>query len=378
MSWPGAVFLGVIQGLTEFLPVSSDGHLSVAEMLLPGFSQVGVLFDVMVHLGTLAAIALYFRRLLADEATALASADPARRRSAVRLALLLLVATIPTGIIGILLKGVVEKTKTDPLFVGGMEIVTGLLLAISARRASGVRGREQTRWSDAAWIGAAQGFAVLPGLSRSASTISVAILLGLAPGWAAAFILLMAIPAILGAAGWELLSAWRDQGGAFFAGPDFGPYLLGAAVAAIVGYLTIGWLIKLAENRRIHLFAAYCVLFGLAVALLLPRPERTTSSLSSRAAEAVRVSGRESDDRIDDHAAGERQREAAVEAEGRVLPGSRQCGEQDQKVEAAARQDRGEVLDPSPRRHADAGAECAVESGHVGARSAAPGAAGGV
>lgn len=377
MSWPGAVVLGVIQGLTEFLPVSSDGHLSVAQMLMPDFSQVGVLFDVMVHLGTLTAIALYFRRLLADEATALASSDPARRRSAVRLALLLLVATIPTGIIGILLKGVVEKTKTDPLFVGSMEIVTGLLLAISARRASGVRGREQTRWSDAAWIGAAQGFAVLPGLSRSASTISVAILLGLAPGWAAAFILLMAIPAILGAAGWELFSAWRDQGGAFFAGPDFGRYLLGAVVAAIVGYLTIGWLITLAQNRRIHLFAAYCVLFGLAVALLLPRPQRS-SSLSSGAAEAVRVNGREPNDRVDNHAAGERQREATVEAEGRVLPGGRQGGEQHKKVEAAARQDRGEVLDPSPRRHADAGAECAVESGHVGARGAAPGAAGGV
>jgi undecaprenyl-diphosphatase len=377
MSWPGAVVLGVIQGLTEFLPVSSDGHLSVAEMLLPGFSQVGVLFDVMVHLGTLAAIALYFRRLLADEATALASADPVRRRSAVHLALLLLVATIPTGIIGLLLKGVVEKTKTDPVFVGAMEIVTGLLLAISAWRASGVRGREQTRWSDAAWIGAAQGFAVLPGLSRSASTISVAILLGLAPGWAAAFILLMAIPAILGAAGWELLSAWRDKGSAFFAGPDFGRYLLGAVVAAIVGYLTIGWLIKLAQNRRIHFFAAYCVLFGLAVALLLPRPQKT-SSLSLRAAEAVGVNGRKSDDRVDDHAAGKCQREAAVEAEGRVLPGGRQGREEDQKVEATARQDRGEVLDPSPRRHADAGAECAVESGHVGARSAAPGAAGGV
>jgi undecaprenyl-diphosphatase len=97
MSWPGAVLLGLIQGLTEFLPVSSDGHLSVAQMLLPGFSQVGVLFDVLVHLGTLAAILLFFRRTLADGAAALASPEKARRMSAARLLLLLVVATIPTA-----------------------------------------------------------------------------------------------------------------------------------------------------------------------------------------------------------------------------------------------------------------------------------------
>jgi undecaprenyl-diphosphatase len=378
MSWPGAVLLGLIQGLTEFLPVSSDGHLSVAQMLLPGFSQVGVLFDVLVHVGTLAAIVIYFRRLLSAEAAALVSKEPARRTSAARLALLMLLATIPTGIVGLLLKGLVERAKTDPVFVGGMEILTGLLLAISARRASGARGREQTRWSDALLIGTAQGLAVLPGLSRSASTISVAILLGLAPGWAAGFTLLIAIPAILGAAGWEVFSAWREQGSAFFASADFGRYLLGAAVAAVVGYVTIGWLIRLAENRRIHAFAIYCVLFGLAVALLLPRPARTAAR-PSRSAESMRVDAREPDHRVHDHAARERQSQTAVEAKGCVLPGGRQGGEQNEKVEAASRQDRREVLDPPPRRHAEPGTQGgAIESRHVGARSAAATAAGGV
>ena len=271
MTWIEAVILGVVQGLTEFLPVSSDGHLSAAEMLMPRFGQVGLLFDVMVHVGTLVAIVIYYRKFLADEIAGLFAEDKAKRFEAWRFALLLLVATIPTGIVGLAIKPLVEQTKTNPRFVGSMEILNGLYLAVSALRRGGRKTRTTTTFLDAAIIGAVQGLAVLPGLSRSASTITFGLLLGLAPHWAADFTFLLAVPAIVGAAGVEIFSAWRHEGGAFFATPDFGKYLLGAAVAGVVGYMTIGVLIRLVSTRKVHWLAVYCILFGLVLIFLFPR-----------------------------------------------------------------------------------------------------------
>jgi undecaprenyl-diphosphatase len=271
MSWLEAAVLGLIQGLTEFIPVSSDGHLSAAEMLMPGFGQVGLLFDVVVHVGTLTAILVYYRKLLRREISGLFAADSAERRRAWRLALLLLVATAPTAAVGLLLRPVVETTKLDPRFVGSMEILTGLYLAVSWLRREGPKDRDTMPWRDAVLIGVVQGFAVLPGLSRSASTIAVGLLLGLTARWAADFTFLLAIPAIAGAASLELFSAYRESGAAFFPTPDFGKYILGAAVAGVVGYATIGFLIRLVSTRKVHLFAVYCILFGLALILFFPR-----------------------------------------------------------------------------------------------------------
>jgi undecaprenyl-diphosphatase len=267
MNWWYAVLLGLVQGLTEFIPVSSDGHLSAAEMLLPGFTQVGVLFDVMTHLGTLVAVLFFFRKFLRDETRALVAGEPQTRRAAWELVGFLALATVPTGLIGVLLKGFVERTKHDPDFVGAMEIVTGALLAVSFLARRDGRDRGAMRRSDELLIGAAQGLAVLPGLSRSASTIAVGLMLGLTGRWAATFSFLLVIPAILGAAGLEIFSAWQERGPAFFGGPEFPRYLLGAVVAGAVGYATIGWMIRLAATRWIHVFAIYCLLFGLALIL---------------------------------------------------------------------------------------------------------------
>jgi undecaprenyl-diphosphatase len=270
MSWLDAIILGVIQGLTEFIPVSSDGHLSAAEMLMPRFGQVGLLFDVMVHVGTLTAILVYYRVLLREEIVGLFASDAVQRRRAWRLAVLLLVATVPTGIVGLLMKPMVESTKHDPRFVGAMEILTGLYLAVSYFRKPGQKDRETMTYLDAAVIGAVQGLAVLPGLSRSASTIAFGLLLGFAARWAADFTFLLAIPAIVGAAGLEIVSALRHEGPGFFATPDFGRYLVGAAVAAIVGYMTIGFLIRMVSTRKVHVFALYCFAFGLVLIFLFP------------------------------------------------------------------------------------------------------------
>lgn len=123
---------------------------------------------------------------------------------------------------------------------------------------------------DAFIIGTVQGFAVLPGLSRSASTIGFGLLLGLTGRWAADYTFLLAIPAIVGAAGVEILSALRHQGAGFFTTPDFGKYALGAAVAGLVGYTTIGFLIRMVSTRRVHGFAIYCFVFGLVLIFFFP------------------------------------------------------------------------------------------------------------
>lgn len=270
MSWLEAIVLGVIQGLTEFIPVSSDGHLSAAQMLMPRFGQVGLLFDVMVHVGTLTAILVYYRKLLRQEASGLFAADSGQRRAAWRLFLLLLLATIPTGIVGLALKHSVEATKSNARFVGAMEILTGVYLALSYFRREGKKDRATMTWLDAIVIGSVQGLAVLPGLSRSASTIAFGLFLGFTARWAADFTFLLVIPAIVGAAGVEILSAVRQQGSSFFATPDFARYLAGAAAAGVVGYLTIGFLIRMVSTRKVHWFAVYCFVFGLALIFLFP------------------------------------------------------------------------------------------------------------
>src|SRR4029079_16623154 len=150
---------------------------------------------------------------------------------------------------GLLMKPYVEQTKTDPRFVGAMEIVSGLYLAMSYLRKNGTKTRETMTYLDAFVIGAVQGLAVLPGLSRSASCIGFGLLLGLTGRWAADFTFLLAIPAIVGAAGVEVVSTLRHEGAGFFSTPDFAKYLGGAAVAAGIGYLTIGILIRLVATR---------------------------------------------------------------------------------------------------------------------------------
>jgi undecaprenyl-diphosphatase len=270
VSWPDAIILGLIQGLTEFIPVSSSGHLSAAELLMPRFGQVGLLFDVMVHVGTVAAILVYYRRLLRGELGAVTGAEAGGRRRAWRLVGLVLVATVPTGIIGVGMKPIVEQVKSSPRVVGAMELMTAAILVAASLLRGGTKDRDTMTWRDALIIGIAQGLAVLPGLSRSGSTIGAGLIVGLQGVWAADFAFLLAVPAILGAGGVEVLSALRHGEAGFFATADFGRYLVGAAVAALVGYATIGFLIRMVASRRLRYFAIYCVAFGLVLIFLFP------------------------------------------------------------------------------------------------------------
>jgi len=262
-----AILLGVVQGLTEFLPVSSSGHLAFVQNVVPGFRQAGLLFDVMLHVGTLVALFVYYRKLIAGEARNVVSRDPVERARGWKLALLIVVATIPTAIVGLLLKKTVEGAFRNLAAVGVAELATALLLVVSALRRRGASNRDSMTYAQAAVIGAFQGIAVLPGLSRSGSTIAAAILVGCAGRWAADFSFLLAIPGIAGAAFVENYGAFRRYGAAFFETGDFVKYCVGAAVAGVVGYLTIAWMIKLVSDRRVHYFAIYCALFGIALLL---------------------------------------------------------------------------------------------------------------
>jgi len=257
MSWWQAVFLGVLQGVTEFLPVSSSGHLALAQRLIPGFHQPGVLFDAMLHLGTAAAIVVFERRELARWL---------RGAAGLRLLFLLVVGTAATAIPGLPLRHLAEAAFLRPAWVGAGLLLTGLVVLGTRFLDGGDSREESTSWRQAAAIGLAQGFAVFPGISRSGSTIAAGLGAGLEREWAARFSFLLAVPAIAGATLVELVGA-RGQLGVVGAG-FWQACLLGSVAAAISGYFALGLVIRTVGSRVFHRFAWYCLPLGALVLML--------------------------------------------------------------------------------------------------------------
>ena len=174
-----ALWLGVLQGATEFLPVSSSGHLALAESLLPGGQEPELLFDLLLHLATLLAIAVILRRRILDLALAglslLSGRDSAARRTDRRWLGLLVVASVPTALLGLALRELVGEARGQPVWVGASLLVTAALLILSERVGRRDRGAADLGVGDAVVIGAVQGLAVMPGISRSGSTIAAAL-----------------------------------------------------------------------------------------------------------------------------------------------------------------------------------------------------------
>lgn len=254
-----AILLGIVQGITEFLPISSDGHLAIVQHYLPNFEQPGLLFDVLLHVGTLGAILLYF---LSDVLRLLAA--PFRQSSEARrdrrMLVLIVAASVPTAIIGLTLKHAVEQWMENMLVVALMLMLTGTLLFVGERyRRHGRRGETSLTVTDAVLTGIAQGLAVLPGLSRSGSTIATLLFRGVDGETAARFSFLMAIPAIAGAA----LLSFRDLGA--LPSGDIPAYLAGAGVAFLVGLCAIRVLLNVIRRQRLVWFAIYCWLIGAAL-----------------------------------------------------------------------------------------------------------------
>lgn len=262
-----ALFLGLLQGLTEFLPVSSSGHLVLAQSLMPGFSQPGVLFDVTLHLGTLVAVCLYFWSDLRAMLLSLFSSNHAEAADTRRLLGLLIVGSIPTAVLGLVFRRQFEAMFNDLHGNGIWFIITGVLLFFTDRVA--VRGRTLSAMTliDAVIIGIAQGLSIIPALSRSGSTIAAGVFLGLDRQLLVRYSFLLSIPAVAGAFVLEFASHWSTAAEGF----DLLTYGVGTLAAGIVGYWSIAVLLQMTRSRRLSVFGYYCVAIGVLSLFLASR-----------------------------------------------------------------------------------------------------------
>ena len=255
------IILGIIQGLTEWLPISSTGHLKIAEHFLqfPG-SQGSLLFDFTLHIGTLIVVLIFFRSDIRNILSALIRLDFKTEHG--KVIPLIVVGTIPAIAIGVLLKEPVEQTFQNLLPIAAAFILFGTVLYSSK---VGNEEKDSIGYSTAIMIGIAEGIAIIPGVSRSGATIAIALLLGLKREKAFKFSFLLSIPAIIGAVGY---TAYKDYGTLASAGLGWTEILVGVAVAMIVGYLAIKLLWKILAKKKFHLFAFYCWLLSVVLIAL--------------------------------------------------------------------------------------------------------------
>ena len=247
-----AVGLGFLQGLTEFLPVSSSGHLVLGQRLL-GLTEPELLFDVAVHAGTLLAVVAVFWRDLWDMLRGLWDpAGPGRR-----LIWLVVAGSIPTAILGLAARDFFERMFSSLAAVGIALLLTGALVWVTRYLPRGHRDLNRTGAGRAFWVGLAQGLAITPGLSRSGTTISVGLMLGLERRLAAHYSFLLSIPAVGGA----LLLQGREA--ILAGGAPLTPLVVGGLAAAVSGYGALRLLLGVVQAGRLHLFAPYCWLLGL-------------------------------------------------------------------------------------------------------------------
>lgn len=272
MDFLHAAALGIVQGLTEFLPVSSSGHLVLFQNLF-GFHEPELFFDICLHVGTLIAIFLVFWKEILAILTTLFRLPVLIRQSgglkplfesneSVRIALLIVLGTIPTGILGVFFQGVADQLFSSVRTVGGMLIITGTLLWITRRHVALGRPVLALTFKDAITIGFIQGLAIIPGISRSGATISAALLMGVDREVAGRYSFLLSIPAIIGALVMGLEADMLKQSSV-----GLGMVLFGTAMAAIVGYVALVVLMRLVRKGKLSVFSPYCWTIGTLVFL---------------------------------------------------------------------------------------------------------------
>ena len=260
------ILLGVIQGLTEFLPVSSSGHLVIFENLL-GFKEPEILFDAFLHLGTLLAVCIFFRSDLKKMIRELWDFAVSGRKTGAglgfhaKMALMVGVGSIPTALIGLIFKDPLEELFGSVTLVGFMLVATGVIVGITK-----FIPRDHAKWDQVGiWmalaIGTAQGMAIIPGISRSGSTIVCALLLGLGRETAGRFSFLLSIPAIIGAVGLQLDSGAITRVGA-------APLMVGFLSSALVGFFALKLLMGMVKKGHFYYFAPYCWVVGILTIIL--------------------------------------------------------------------------------------------------------------
>ena len=275
MTFLEAIFLGILQGLTEFLPISSSGHLVLAQTYL-GLKESLVFFDVMVHVGTLAAVLVVYRdaiwKLTTGGLSTLTDTQFWRKpvmglntSGELKFISLILLGSIPTGVIAVLFKTELESLFHEVHLVSIMLILTGAILQLPRLRKQEVEGFDAPTNTLKTWhaplIGIAQGCAITPGISRSGTTISLALFLGIPAKTAAEYSFLLSIPAILGAVVLKI----RDVGDT-----TIPVHIVGAGMLAafIVGYIALRFLLAVLNRGKFSLFSYYCIALGLASLLI--------------------------------------------------------------------------------------------------------------
>lgn len=263
MDWLQIIVLAVVQGITEFLPISSSAHLILVPILTEWQDQ-GLAFDVALHLGSLLAVVIYFRHeLLAMSSSWCRSLVTRRIDQDARLAWAVLLGTIPVGLAGLAFKGVVEDVLRSPLYIAGGLIGFGLLLGWADWRHRGARTEQHLNWKDVLFIGLAQALALFPGTSRSGITMTAALLLGLSREAAARFSFLLSIPVIVLACGLEtieLIQHGEDT--------DWWAVLTGIIVSGISAFLCIHYFLALIKRIGMQPFVVYRVLLGLLLIVI--------------------------------------------------------------------------------------------------------------
>jgi len=267
-----AVILGVIQGITEFLPVSSSGHLVIFQHLFKIKTSV-VLFDVSVHFGTLLVVIIFFRKEMKEIAFSIVrhaillfkkevSFDSIYKDKDLKMVFLIIAGSVPTAIVGLFFHKIADRLFSSVIVAGFMLLITGTLLWLTRKPVASSKGMKQFSITHALIIGLAQGIAIAPGISRSGATIAVALLLGLDRQIAARYSFLLSIPAIFGAGAISILDTASE-----IMIPAY-LFLIGIFSSFIIGYFALKLVMYVVKNGNIYLFSPYCFFAG-GMALLL-------------------------------------------------------------------------------------------------------------
>jgi undecaprenyl-diphosphatase len=262
-----AIVLGIVQGLTEFLPISSTGHLRIVPAFL-GWEDPGAAFTAVTQLGTMAAVLLYFREDLVRIARAWLRSlfdRPLRRELDARLGWYIVLGTIPIGIFGVLFKDQIETGARDLYLIGVALIVLGLVLLVAEKVGTRERGIEQIRTKDGFAIGLAQALALVPGVSRSGATITAGLFMGLDRPAAARFSFLLSVPAVVLSGLLELGTILSDDDGE---GAGLLALVVATLMAFVSGYAAIAWLLRFLSTHSTVIFVVYRVALGVLVLVL--------------------------------------------------------------------------------------------------------------
>ncbi|MDD7602283.1 MAG: undecaprenyl-diphosphate phosphatase [Firmicutes bacterium] len=273
MTYFEAVILGLVQGLAEFLPVSSSGHLALLQQFFGIDENKVLLFAVMLHVGTLISVFIVYWKdiweLIVELCLTIKDLCTGKglrldERPVRKLGVLIIIATIPTGIIGVLGGDFFDSLYTSIVPIGIGLIITGFLLVMAERMGSSSRGLEKMNFRNAFFIGLVQGIAICPGISRSGSTLFGSLICNLDRKFAVKFVFLISIPSILGSAVLELPDA--IEAGVTVA--EAGPVIVGMLVAAVSGLVAIKTMIKIVSDKKLSYFSYYVWVVGVFVVML--------------------------------------------------------------------------------------------------------------